>query len=81
MARPMLNGKVLLDSVRVYSDIYGFNMRIGNDSARVDNSVLHLDTLNFYSSNNNPLVVDGKVDFSALDNINMAVKVKGRISV
>lgn len=77
MARPMLNGKVLLDSVRVYSDIYGFNMRIGNDSARVDNSVLHLDTLNFYSSNNNPLVVDGKVDFSALDNINMAVKVKG----
>ncbi len=78
VAKPMLNGKMLLDSVRVYSDIYGFNMRIGNDSARVDNSVLHFDTLNFYSSNNNPLVVDGNVDFSDFDNVNMAVKVQGK---
>lgn len=77
-SKPILNGKMLLDSVRVYSDIYGFNMRIENDSALVDNSVLHLDTLNFYSTNNNPMVVDGNVNFSNTDNINMAVNVKAK---
>ena len=77
-SKPMLDGKVLLDSVRVYSDIYGINLRIQNDSAIVSNSVLQLDTLNFYSTNNNPLVVDGDLDFSNFDNVNMNMKVKAQ---
>lgn len=77
-SKPMLNGKVLLDSVRVYSDIYGINLRVENDSAIVRNSVLHLDTLNFYSTQNNPLVVDGNLDFSNFDNVNMNMKVKAQ---
>lgn len=75
-SRPVLNGKVLLDSVRIFSDVYGFNMRIENDSAMVANSVLRLDTLNFYSDKNNPLVADGTVDFSDLGNVNLNLNVK-----
>lgn len=75
-SKPMLNGKVLLDSVRVFSDVYGFNMLIENDSAMVANSVLRLDTLNFYSDKNNPLVADGNVDFSDLGNVNLSLNVK-----
>lgn len=74
-SEPVLNGKVLLDSVRVYSDVYGLNMRIENDSAIVENSVLRLDTLNFYSAGNNPLIVDGKVDFSDLSNMYLNLRV------
>ena len=77
-SEPILNGSMLLDSVRVYSDIYGFNMLIGNDSAFARNSVLHLDTLNFYSAGNNPLVVDGTIDFSDLDNVNLGISVKAQ---
>ncbi len=77
-SEPMLNGKVLLDSVRINSDTYGINLRVQSDSAIVSNSVLHLDTLNFYSNRNNPLVVDGNLDFSNLSNVNMNMRVKAK---
>lgn len=75
-SRPVLDGKVMLDSVRVYSDIYGFDMLVGNDSARVEQSVLYLDTLNFYSAGNEPMTADGNINLSDLGNVNMNINVK-----
>jgi hypothetical protein len=65
-SHPLLNGKMLLDSVRLYSEVYGFDMLVGNDSAVINNSVLNIDTLNLYSAGNNPLVVDGVINFADL---------------
>ena len=76
-SHPLLNGKMLLDSVRLYSEVYGFDMLVGNDSAVINNSVLNIDTLNLYSAGNNPLVVDGVINFADLSNVNMDMKVNG----
>lgn len=63
-ASPLLNGTVRLDSVHVYSDIYGFNFNVQNDSARITGSRMQMEDLQLYSTGSNPLVVNGGVDFS-----------------
>ncbi|MCM1108564.1 MAG: translocation/assembly module TamB [Clostridium sp.] len=73
-----VNGGFGLDSVRVKSAEYSLNLRMGDDSIRIDDSRLLLNKLKIYSLNNNPLLVDGKVDFSRFDDIRFDTHVTAR---
>lgn len=74
-SKPLLNGTVKLDSVHVYSDIYGFDFNAQNDSARIINSNMQMKDLRFYSAGKSPLVINGGIDFSDFDNVPINIRV------
>lgn len=74
-SEPIFNGMVKLDSVHVYSDIYGFNFNVQNDSAQVKNSSLLMKNLRFHSTGKNPLVINGGIDFSNFEKVSLNISV------
>lgn len=74
-SKPLLNGTVKLDSVHVYSDIYGFDFNAQNDSARIINSNMQMKDLRFYSAGKSPLVINGGIDFSDFDHVPINIRV------
>lgn len=78
VARPLVDGAIGLDSVRIRSTDYSLNLRIADDSVRVRRSDLLLDNLKIYSLNNNPLVINGNVDFSDLQEIRLKTKITAK---
>lgn len=55
--------------VRVVSPEYSLNLRLEDDTIRLDRSTLNFDRLNVYSTGKKPLVFDGTVNFSDFENI------------
>lgn len=78
MDRLNVNGGFGLDSVRVKSAEYSLSLRVADDSIRINDSRLLLDRLKIYSLNNNPLLVDGRVDFRRFDNVTFDTRVTAK---
>jgi hypothetical protein BACCOPRO_02693 len=76
--RLTVNGGYGLDSVRVKSSEYSLNLRLADDSIRIKDSRLMLDKLKVYARNDNPLVLDGRVDFRRFDDIRFDMSVTAR---
>jgi hypothetical protein len=75
--RPVVNGYLHPDSVRILSETYGLDLRVDNsDSLRVSDSALQLDKFNIYSKGKNPLTVNGTVNFSDLDKILLNLRIR-----
>lgn len=74
VARPVVDGGLALDSVRVNSAAYSLALRLADDSVRVHQNHLQLDNLRIYSLNDNPLVLNGSVDFRRFDNIRIGTQ-------
>ena len=77
-AHPLVDGAIGLDSVRVRSTDYSLNLRIADDSVKVRRSDLLLDNLKIYSLNDNPLLINGNVDFSDLQQIRLKTKITAK---
>lgn len=75
---PIVDGEVLLDSSYLVSVPYGMRLRFDNDPVRIVGSNLLLENFSMYAHNNNPLTISGNIDFSNLDRINMAVRMRAR---
>lgn len=76
VSKPILDGKLYIDSVFVKSDEYSLNLRLANDSIEIANSNLLFDKLNVYSLNENPLVIDGYVNFRHLERVKIRTTVQ-----
>ena len=76
--RPQVNGEVYLDSSYIASVPYGVEMRFANDPVRIVGSHLLFENFELYSHNENPLNVQGDIDFSNLDNIMMNVRMRAQ---
>lgn len=74
---PVINGEVYLDSSYVVSVPYGLRMRIDNDPVRIVGSNLLLENFSMYGHNNNPLVLQGNIDFSNPDRMYVGMKMRG----
>ncbi len=78
LSRPHIDGEIYLDSSYMESVPYGVTMRFDNDPVRVVDSKLLLENFTIYSHNENPLNVQGYVDFSDLDRIMVNVRMRAR---
>ena len=78
LSRPMVNGEILLSQSYLESIPYGTKLRFDDDPVRIVNSNLMFDNFNVYSLNENPLVIQGNIDFSNLDKmmVNMRMRAK-----
>ena len=78
LSRPMVNGEILLTSSFVESVPYGVTLRFDDDPVRIVNSNLLFENFTVYSHNENPLNIQGNVDFSDMDHvmINMRMRAK-----
>lgn len=73
-----INGEAILDSAYVFSIPYGVELEIQKTPVRIDNSRLLLDKFKLNSHNNNPIVINGYVDFANTANMFADLRIGGR---
>ena len=69
LSRPEVNGEVLLSNSYLESIPYGVTLRFDDDPVRIQHSNLLFENFTVYAYNNNPLNVQGNVNFSDLERI------------
>ena len=77
-SNPLLSGRIGTHGVRFVAEPYNINLRFPDDSIRILRSRIDLDRIEAYAVGNNPLVLDGTIDFSNLDRISMSMGVNAR---
>lgn len=77
-SNPIVDGKILTDEMHILAPMYSLNMRVENDSIEVAGSHLNIDKLHAYTLSNNPLTLDGVVDFRNLSNIVLDINAKAK---
>ncbi|MCR5180768.1 MAG: translocation/assembly module TamB [Bacteroidaceae bacterium] len=66
---PLVNGLLCNNGLRVISDPYSLDLRFQDDSVRIEQSNLHLDQVQVYSTGKNPFSMTGDINFRNLDRI------------
>ncbi|GAE85905.1 hypothetical protein JCM10512_4376 [Bacteroides reticulotermitis JCM 10512] len=73
--QPLINGKLILDSVSVYSAQYGARFLFDNRPVELQNNRMIFDKFAIYTTGKNPFTIDGYVDFRDMSkpmaNLNM----------
>ena len=75
---PIVNGEVYLDSAYLVSQPYGIRMRFDNDPVRIVGSHLLLENFGLYAYNDEPLNMQGDIDFSNLDRVTMSMRMRAQ---
>ena len=75
---PIVNGEVYLDSAYLVSQPYGVRMRFDNDPVTIKGSHLLLENFGLYAYNDEPLNIQGDIDFSNLDKVQMNMRMRAR---
>jgi hypothetical protein len=76
--RPVVDGEVYLDSAYFVSQPYGVRMRFDNDPVRIVGSHLLLENFGLYAYNDQPLNMQGDLDFSNPDRIIMDLRMRAQ---
>ncbi len=76
--RLSINGQLFPDGMRVNSDMYGLKLRFANEPFAIDNSRITFNRYSIYGVGDNPLTLNGWVDFADTDDIQMALSLYGR---
>ncbi|UKK50637.1 translocation/assembly module TamB [Prevotella sp. E13-17] len=71
-----MDGEVMLDSAYLISIPYGVRLRFDNDPVLIQDSKLLLENFTMYAYNDNPLNIQGVIDFGDMDNMSMNVRMK-----
>ena len=74
-SQPLINGWMAFNDMKIKSKEYSLNLSLPTDTVKIKNNRLDFDRLLVYSTGKEPLVVDGNIDFSKFDDINMALQV------
>ena len=77
LGKPQVNGQMDLDSCYLVSEPYGVALRFSNDPVRIVGSHLSLKDYQLYAYNENPITLNGNVNFSDLDHINLNMRLSG----
>ena len=76
--KPQVDGEVYLEESYLESIPYGVKLRFDNDPVRIQDSKLLLENFTVYAYNNNPLNIQGYVDFSTLDKMMVNLRMQAR---
>ncbi len=74
----LFNGYLMPDDVHLLSNTYSVDLSLANDTLAFNNSRIDFDSFKFYSVNDNPLTLNGYVDFANLDEVFMSLSLNGR---
>ncbi|MDE6002329.1 MAG: translocation/assembly module TamB, partial [Prevotella sp.] len=77
-SRPQVNGEIYLDSSYVESIPYGVTLRFDDDPVRIVDSKLLLENFTVYAHNENPLNIQGSVDFANLDRVMVDMRIRAQ---
>ena len=79
MSALLFNGALLPKDVHLLSVPYNIDLRLANDSIVFNNSRVDFDSFKFYGADaNNPLTLNGYLDFSNFDELFMSLSLNGR---
>ena len=78
LSKPLVDGEVYLDSSYVESIPYGVTLRFDNDPVRIVASQLLFENFTVYAHNENPLNVQGSVNFSDPERVKADVRMRAR---
>ena len=73
-----INGDILTDSAYVMLPTYGISLRVEDRPLHVDHSTLKFEDFKLYGYNNEPLTMNGTLDFRRLDNMNLNMRMTAR---
>ena len=73
--KPVIDGWFATTGMKINSSPYSLNMTLADDTITVVQSHLDLDQLSLYSTGENPLVMDGTVDFADFEHITLDLQV------
>ena len=76
--KPQIDGEIMVEDAYLISKPYGIRMRFDNDPVRVVNSHLLLENFGLYAYNEEPLNLQGDIDFSDLDHMKMDLQMRAR---
>ena len=76
--KPKVDGEVYVEDAYLVSKPYGIRMRFDNDPVRVVGSRLLLENFGLYAYNEEPLNMQGSIDFSNLDRMTMDLQMRAR---
>lgn len=78
VAKPIIDGTLNVDSVHVISIPYGVDLRANDAPIRIVSSNLNLKDFALYSYNENPLSINGNVNFADLDRIMLNLRMSAK---
>lgn len=78
VSSPLMSGMLATDSVHICSDPYSIDLRLPDDSISIRKSYLDLDKIQAYANGNNPLTLDGTVDFTNLERTKLNLSIVAR---
>ncbi len=73
-----VEGEIDLDSAYLVSIPYGLEMRFDNRPVKIRGSKLLLENFNMYANNDQPLVINGNIDFTDVSNMKATMRMKAR---
>ena len=73
---PVLNGELKTESLHIDADSYNVNLQIPDHTITVKNSRIDLNRIEAYAAGKTPLVLDGNIDFSDLDRVQLDMNVR-----
>lgn len=73
---PILNGELKTESLHIDADSYNVNLQIPDHTITVNNSRLELNRIEAYAAGKTPLVLDGNIDFSNLERVQLDMNVR-----
>lgn len=76
--RLQFDGYAVTKDVYVASPYYSINMRVEDDTLRVDNSRLALDSLRLYGAGDTPALLNGYIDVANMDKPLLSLQLTGR---
>ena len=78
LSRPEVNGEVYLSDSYLESVPYGVKLRFDDDPVRIQHSNLLFENFTVYALNDNPLNVQGNVDFHDLEKIMVNMRMQAK---
>lgn len=78
VSAPMLSGALATDSMHICSDPYSIDLHLPDDTIVIKNNYLDLDKIQAYANGNNPLTLDGSIDFTNLESAKLNLSVIAR---
>ncbi len=73
---PVLNGELKTESLHIDADSYNVNLQIPDHTITVKDSRIDFNRIEAYAAGKTPLVLDGNIDFSDLDRVQLDVNVR-----
>lgn len=75
---PELNGEMVCDAVEIYLPVIGSSLKLDTEPILLKNNILVFNNFGIWGVNDNPLVIDGKINAESFSKIGIDLDIAGR---